>query len=59
MVNENVAKNRSGQVGQQEVDNARVSFLQQVVPSGTMRPWLRTAGSPANVAPRLVTTKCH
>ena len=52
MADENVTKHGSRQVDKQEVDNARESFLQQIVPTGTIRPWLRTAGSPANVAPR-------
>ena len=42
MADENVTKHRSRQVDKQEVDNARESFLQQIVPSGTIRPWLRT-----------------
>ncbi len=54
MSDENVIQNRNRQVDKQELDNARVSWWQQVVPSGTIRPWLRPADSPAPGVPPVV-----
>ncbi len=56
MADENVAKNESREVGREGADLARVSFLQQIVPSGTIRPGVPTAESQADVAPSYAPT---
>jgi len=56
VADESVANTKSREVGSQEVDNARASFLQQIVPSGTIRPGVRPVESPVYVVPRYAPT---